>query len=90
MKDNFHKITDLYLEVTLVPAVLGQSVPQLLITPDRLQHVGRRLRFASRLAEGATKGRKYTKNEQQLKSETSSNLQTVMAGCAINLFVQRH
>lgn len=40
-------ITVLYLEVALVPAVLGQGVPQLLIAPDRLQHVGRRLRFAS-------------------------------------------
>lgn len=40
-------MTLLYLEVALVPAVLGQSIPQLLITPDRLQHVGRCLRFTS-------------------------------------------
>lgn len=40
-----------YLEVALVPAVLSQSVPQLLVAPDRLQHVGRRLGLAGRLAE---------------------------------------
>lgn len=40
-----------YLEVALVPAVLGQRVPQLLVAPHRLQHVGRRLGLAARLAE---------------------------------------
>lgn len=29
-----------YLEVALVPAILGQSVPQLLVAPHCLQHVG--------------------------------------------------
>lgn len=37
--------------MALVPAVLGQSVPQLLVAPDRLQDVGRRLGLAGRLAE---------------------------------------
>lgn len=37
--------------MALVPAVLGQSVPQLLVAPDRLQHVRRRLGLAGRLAE---------------------------------------
>lgn len=39
-----------YLEVALVPAILGQGVPQLFVTPNCLQHVWRRLCFARRLA----------------------------------------
>lgn len=37
----------LYLEVAFVPAILGQGVPEILVAPHRLQHVGRRLGLSS-------------------------------------------
>lgn len=49
--DFFSYYALVYLEVALVPAVLGQSVPQLLVAPHCLQHVGRCLGLAARLAE---------------------------------------
>ena len=55
-----------YLEVTLVPAVLGQGVPEVLVTPHGLEHVRRCLRLPWRLAEGK-EGRWKITNEARVK-----------------------
>lgn len=68
-----------YLEVAFVPPVLGQRVPQLLITPHCLQHMGSCLRFTCWLAE---EGPPHPKKRKLVEEVTSPNRKTVTAGRA--------
>lgn len=57
--------------MALVPAVLGERVPEVLVAPHRLQHVGRGLGLARRLAveEGEVGGGSGGRKRENIKRQ---------------------